>query len=179
MKFFLPVMLITLLSCASAFSKAENHQTTEYRVKAAFLYNFSRFVTWPDHAKRDEGKFNLCVLGENPFGNLLDSIAGKPVQNSSLEIKRLDRVSQVSACQIVFVSKSDAGVLDHMINVLKDKPALTVSDAAGFAENGGIIEFKLVNNKVHFNINIDAADRAGLKISSKLLSLATVVRNDQ
>ena len=178
-KYLLPVILLTLLTCASAFSKAEEHQTTEYRIKAAFLYNFSRFVTWPDHAIRDEGKFNLCILGDDPFGDLLDAIAGKSVQNTSLEIKRPDHVNQESACQIIFISKTDASELSYLMKVLKDKPALTVSDAEGFTDNSGIIQFKLVDNKVQFNINIDAASRAGLEISSKLLSLATVVRNDQ
>ena len=179
LKIFLPVTLLTLMTCASAFSKAEEHQTTEYKIKAAFLYNFSRFVTWPDHARWDEGKFNLCILGDDPFGDLLDAIAGKSVQNTSLEIKRLDRVNQESACQIIFISESGASELSHRMSVLKDKPILTVSDVDGFTDNGGIIQFKLVDNKLQFNINIDAASRAGLKISSKLLSLATVVRNDQ
>ena len=179
LKFVLPVMLVTLLSCASAFSMADDRQTTEYRVKAAFLYNFSRFVTWPEHAGLNDGIFNLCVLGGDPFGELLDPLSGKSVQNNSLEIKRLDSLAQGHTCQIIYVSQTGTSNLEDIMSTLKDQPVLTVSDIKGFTSYGGIIQFKLVDNKVRFNINIDAAKRAGLTISSKLLSLATVVRGDQ
>ena len=179
LKFALPVMLVMLLSCVSAFSLADEHQTTEYKVKAAFLYNFSRFITWPEHASRDDGKFNLCILGGDPFGELLDALGGKSVQNNSLEIKRLDNLDQSHVCQIIFVSQTGASDIENIMSTLKDLPALTVSDIEGFTARGGIIEFKLVDKKVRFNINIDAANHAGLTISSKLLSLATVVRDNQ
>ena len=182
LKFVLPVMLVTLLSSASAFSMAEEHQTTEYRVKVAFLYNFSRFITWPEQASRDDGKFNLCILGGDPFGELLDALGGKSVHNNSLEIKRLDNLDQSHVCQIIFVSQTGASHIENIMSTLKDLPvtgprARTVRD--GFTAHGGIIQFKLVDNKVRFNININAANRAGLTISSKLLSLATVVRDNQ
>ena len=179
LKFALPVMLVMLLSCVSAFSLADEHQTTEYKVKAAFLYNFSHFITWPEHASRDDGKFNLCVLGGDPFGKLLDALAGKSVQKYSLEIKRLDSLDLAQSCQLIFVSQTGAGDLEYIMPALKDLPTLTVSDIEGFTARGGIIEFKLVDKKVRFNINIDAANHAGLTISSKLLSLATVVRDNQ
>ena len=179
LKFALPVMLVTLLSCVSAFSAANEQQTTEYRVKAAFLYNFSRFITWPEHTSRDDGKFNLCVLGRDPFGKLLDMLSGKYVQEDSLEIKRLDSLDQAQACQVIFVSRTGASDLEYIMSALKGLPALTVSDMEGFTNHGGIIQFKLVDKKVRFKINIDAANHADLTISSKLLSLATVVRNSQ
>jgi hypothetical protein len=179
LKFALSVMLVMLFSCASVFSMAEEHQTTEYRVKLAFLYNFSRFITWPEQASLDDGKFNLCILGGDPFGELLDALAGKSVQNNLLEIKRLDNLDQSHICQIIFVSQTGASDIENIMSTLKDLPALTVSDIEGFTAHGGIIQFKLVDNKVRFNININAANHAGLTISSKLLSLATVVRDNQ
>ena len=179
LKFAVPVMLAMLLSSMSALSMADEHQTTEYKVKAAFLYNFSRFITWSEHTSRDIGKFNLCVLGGDPFGKLLDALAGKSVQEYSLEIKILDSLDQAQSCQIIFVSQTGAVDLEYIMPALKDLPALTVSDIEGFTARGGIIEFKLVDKKVRFNINIDAANHAGLTISSKLLSLATVVRDNQ
>ena len=179
LKFALPVVLVTLLSCVPAFSMADEHQTTEYKVKAAFLYNFSRFITWPGHVSRNDGKFNLCVLGGDPFGKLLDALAGKSVRENTLEIRRLDSLDQVQSCQVIFVSQTGASDLEYIMSELKDLPALTVSDIEGFTYHGGIIQFKLVDKKVRFNINIDAANHAGLTISSKLLSLATVVRNSQ
>jgi len=179
LKFALPFMLVTLLSCESAFSAADEQQTTEYRVKAAFLYNFTRFITWPERASRDEVKFNLCVLGGDPFGELLDALAGKSVHESSLEIKRLDSLDQAQACQVIFVSQTGASHLEYTMSALKDLPVLTVSDIEGFTDQGGIIQFKLVDNKVRFIINTDAANHADLTISSKLLSLATIAGGNQ
>ena len=178
-RFVLPVILMTLLSCASAFSMADDRATTEYKIKAAFLYNFSRFVTWPDHDSRADGKFNLCILGNDPFGELLDPLSGKPVQKESLEIKRLTSLEQGHACRIIYVSQENAGDLEAIIWELRDQAILTVSDLEGFTAIGGIIQFKLIDNKIRFYINIDAAKRAGLTISSKLLSLATIVRSSQ
>lgn len=179
LKFALPVMLVALLSCAPAFSMADDSQTTEYKVKAAFLYNFSRFITWPEHDRQKDGKFNLCILGRDPFMELLDPLSGKSVQKSSLNIKRLTTLDQSHACQIIYVSQTGNRNLEYIMSALKDQPVLTVSDIEDFTAYGGIIQFKLVDNKVRFNINIDNANHAGLTISSKLLSLATVVRNDQ
>lgn len=179
LKFLLPVMLLTLLASASVFSMAEDSKATEYRIKAAFLYNFSRFVTWPEAGGEDTGKVSLCTLGGDPFGKLLDALAGKSVHKSSLHIKRLDDPGQARECQIVFISRSASRDLEYIISLLRDQPTLTVSDMDGFTAHGGIIQFKRVNNRVQFDINIDAANLAGLTISSKLLSLATVVRNTQ
>jgi len=179
LKYALPAMLVALLSCAPAFSMADNHQTTEYKIKAAFLYNFSRFVTWPGHARPENGKFNLCILGSDPFRELLDPLSGKSVQNSSLNIKRLTTLDQDHACQIIFISQTGNRGLKYIMSGLKTQPVLTVSDIEDFTTHDGIIQFKLVDNKVRFNINIDNANHAGLTISSKLLSLATIVRNDQ
>jgi len=179
LKFALPVMLVALLSCASAFSMADDSQTTEYKLKAAFLYNFSRFVTWPENTLQENGKFNLCILGNDPFRELLDPLSGKSIQKSSLNIKRLATLDQGHACQIIFISQTGSRGLKHIMSVLKKQPVLTVSDIEDFTTYGGIIQFKLVDNKVRFNINIDNASHAGLTISSKLLSLATIVSNDQ
>jgi hypothetical protein len=119
----------------------------------------------------------MCVLGRDPFGVELDSLSGKPVQDSSLEIKRFRNLDPRETCQIIFISQTGTRDLEYIMSVLKKQPVLTVSDIKGFTAYGGIIQFKLVDNKVRFNINIDAAKQAGLTISSKLLSLATVVRN--
>lgn len=178
-KLALPVMLVALLSCASAFSVADDSQSTEYRVKAAFLYNFSRFVTWPENTLQENGVFNLCVLGSDPFRELLDPLSGKSTHKSLLNIKRLATLDQGHACQIIFISQTGSRDLKHIMSVLKQQAVLTVSDMEDFTAHGGIIQFKLVDNKVRFNINIDNASHAGLTISSKLLSLATIVSNNK
>ncbi len=179
LKYALPAMLAALLFCAPAFSMADNHQTTEYKIKAAFLYNFSRFVTWPGQARPENGKFNLCILGSDPFRELLDPLSGKLIQKRPLNIKRLATLGKGHACQIIFISQTGGHDLKRTMSALKEQAVLSVSDIEDFTAYGGIIQFKLVDNKVRFNINIDNASDAGLTISSKLLSLATIVRNDQ
>jgi hypothetical protein len=168
-------MAVLLMSACSLAIPAEV-QTTEYRVKTAFLYNFSRFVTWPEAALRDRTGFSLCVIGSDPFGTLLDKLAGKTVQNHPLVVRRLGSLAMLDDCQLVYIGKNAA--LDDVLLLLGEKPVLTVSEATDFVEQGGIIQFTLVQNKVRFRINVDAASNAGLIISSKLLSLAISVTGE-
>lgn len=172
-----PIVLAALVACAPACSQADEQLATEYRIKAAFLYNFSRFVNWPEEIQQP-GRFTICVLGIDPFGDALDSLAGKAVHDSQLDILHLPGTAVAGECRIVFVSDSESDRIDSILAPLEGRAVLTVSDCAAFAEKGGMIRLKLVNNKVRFDINIDAAQRAGLNISSKLLSLATIVRDE-
>jgi hypothetical protein len=162
------------VACIPVFGQAEEQLVTEYRIKAAFLYNFSRFVSWPEEIRQTD-RFTICVLGIDPFGNALDSLAGKAVHDSQLDILHLPGTDVAGECRVVFVSDSETDRIDSILAPLEDRPVLTVSDSAAFAEKGGMIGLRLANNKVRFDINIDAAQRAGLNISSKLLSLATIV----
>jgi len=172
----LPVVLAALLLCAPAFTQADDQQVTEYRIKAAFLYNFSRFIEWPDETG-ESGQFTICVLGVDPFGTAIDNLAGKNVHGSTLDIRRLSTTAGMNDCRILYISKSESDRIGSILAPLQTRPVLTVSDTADFAEQGGIIRLKLVDKKVRFDINIDAAQRSGLNISSKLLSLATIVRD--
>lgn len=164
-----------LLACMPAFNSIAGQPATEYRIKAAFLYNFTSFVTWPDELAGQAG-FTLCVFGNDPFGNLLDKLAGKPVKNTRLAIRRLESLALLDQCQLVFISEMSSDQLDPALALLHGLPVLTVSDMRGFTELGGIIEFRIIENRVRFDININAAESAGLSISSKLLSLATRFR---
>lgn len=170
-------LLALLLSCASAWSHAEKTVGSEYAIKAAFLYNFTRFISWPGENAMDTNGFNLCVVGSNPFGNALDSLAGKTVRNRPLIIHSAAHESLAESCQMIFVSPPASERTADLLAGLGDKPVLTVSDAEDFISQGGIIQLMLVDKKIRFEINIDAAGRAGLNISSKLLSLATIVRD--
>ena len=170
--------LATLLFCTPSWSHADDTQASEYRIKAAFLYNFSRFTNWPDETTSDSAGFNLCVIGNNPFGDALDSLAGKTVRNRSLVIHASDQVEIEKSCHLVFIGTTEPVQTTAILAPLMHRPVLTVSDSEGFTEQGGIIELKLVERKVRFEINIDAAERAGLVISSKLLNLATIVHDN-
>ena len=166
-------ILILLPVSAPAFSNSEAFKNTEYRIKAAFLYNFSRFVQWPSATSEQTGDFTLCILGHDPFGKALDSLAGKLVHGKALSIRRLDNLALIDSCQLVFIGHNISTNLGNILSQLGEYPVLTVSDIDEFTDHGGIIQFRLVDNKVRFNINIDAAERARLNISSKLLSLSS------
>ena len=166
-----------LLACMPAFSSIAGQPSTEYRIKAAFLYNFTSFVSWPEEHAGQAG-FTLCVFGNDPFGKLLDKLAGKSVKDTKLVVRRLESLALLDQCQLVFISEMSNDRLDAALALLHRLPVLTVSDIRGFTELGGIIEFRIIENKVRFDININAAESAGLSISSKLLSLATRFRRD-
>ena len=166
-------LLLILLLSAPVTGTADEAQHTEHRIKTAFLYNFSRFTSWPEAALQDRSEFSLCTLGSILLGEQLDTLTGKTVHSKTLVVKHFYRPAELVDCQLVFISQSNE--LAETLWILKELPILTVSDAAAFTEQGGIIQFELVNNKVRFRINVDAARAAGLTISSKLLSLAISV----
>lgn len=148
----------------------------EYEVKAAFIYNFSRFIDWPQEAGETDADLYFCVLGRDPFGEALESLEGKEVQGRTLKTRRLKRIDERGDCAILYISPSLAGDYTGLLDVLgQDRGVLSVSDIDGFAENGGVIELYLEQNKVRFAINIEAARRAGLEMSSQLLRLARIV----
>jgi hypothetical protein len=173
MQQLLTALLLILLLSAPVTGIADEVQHTEYRIKTAFLYNFARFTIWPEAALQERNEFTLCTLGNTLFGTQLDTLTGKTVHSKTLVVKHFGRPEELVDCQLVFISQSNA--LAETLWILQELPVLTVSDAAAFTEQGGIIQFELVNNKVRFRINVDAARTAGLTISSKLLSLAISV----
>ncbi len=147
----------------------------EYEVKAAFLYKFASFVEWPS----ESGNEPLCiaVVGQDPFGASLDDVVkGKSINGRGFLIKRFKPGEDTTGCHIVFISTSERSRVRSILDRLHGVSALTVSDIPGFCQAGGIINFELVDQKVRFEINPQAADRARLKLSSKLLSVAKIVR---
>ena len=164
------VATAVLLLAAPAPSMADDAQKTEYRIKTAFLYNFSRFVVWPQAALQDRSEFSLCTLGDTLFQEQLDTLVGKTVHGKVIVVKHFYQTEDVLHCHLVFIGEQEG--LTDTLWALKDQPVLTISNATGFLEKGGIIQFKLVENKIRFRINVDAARSAGLTVSSKLLSLA-------
>lgn len=172
------VMTFLVLAGVAAVAAAGPLPTApEYAVKAAFLYNFAKFVEWPKEAPAAlASKVTICVLGADPFAEILDqTVAGKTVGERGMTIVRVGRVSDAVACAIVFVSASEAPHLRSVLAAFHGLPVLTVGDVDGFAEAGGIIGMFLENNRVRFEINVQAADEAHLNISSKLLSLGRLV----
>ena len=148
----------------------------EYRIKAAFLYNFAKFVEWPPEAFEDnDSVLILGVFGDDPFGAALQSLRGKTVRGRSLTIKRFDSLLDLDQCHILFITSSAQQQQQKALESLEGSNVLTVGEIQRFAEMGGIINFVVRNNKLRFEINLDAGKRAGLMISSQLLKLADSV----
>ena len=153
----------------------------EYEVKAAFLYSFASFVTWPSaSAQAKESSFVVGVLGDDPFGKDLDRIAAaKTVGGKKIVIRRFLSSDACTPCHILFLSSSIADHLPTILMKLQASGALLVGDTEGFAQKGVHINFYLDEARVRLEANRRAAERAGLKISSKLLRLARIVGDDQ
>jgi hypothetical protein len=160
---------------------AQAKTASEYEIKAAFLYNFAKFVEWPSSTFTDSKQpFNICVLGADPFGHSLDdAVLGKTVANHPVAIARARQVQEMPDCRILFITGSQRSPLPQLLGKLHGKNVLVVGETEDFASSGGMVQFVLEGNHVRFAINPDAAERAGLKISSKLLALAVVVRDSQ
>ena len=159
---------------AAPILSAQAAAPTQDEVEAAYLYNFAKFVTWPATTKSDV--LNVCILGKDPFGNTLDQIvAGETIDNRHLAVLRLANEHLVQPCAILFIGESESSHLERDLAAVAQLPILTVSDIPGFMKNGGMIQFVLQENRVRFEVNLNAARKCGIVLSSQLLKVATRV----
>jgi hypothetical protein len=152
----------------------------EYRVKAAFLFHFVQLVDWPPGALgQEKDPLTVCTVGKDSFqGDLETTLQGKLIGTHPLHVEHLKPSQDIKNCRVVFISGSERGQVPVIIAALKDDAVLSVGESDDFIKEGGMIGFCVDNNKVRFEINVAAADRAKLKISSRLLLLAkTVIGN--
>ncbi len=163
------VLFCILISFLSAAAQGEE----AYQIKAAFILNFTKFVTWPEVLERQGGDLVLCLYDTNPFGEYIFNLNGRKVRNFSLRVSVPLNLSELDQCHIVFLSgeKSGKTVLDR----LAQQPVLTIADYAGFAETGGGIELMSEDNRIRFDVNLKNIKGRSLDISSKLLHLARKV----
>jgi hypothetical protein len=174
------VTLLTLVSFIHLVDALRAHAQdalSEYQVKAAYLFNFLKFVEWPEESFADPlAPIVIGVVGEDPFGNALPQVVvGKTVQGRDLVIRIYRPGEDLRGAHILFISASERKRLPMILSSLHGSSVLTVADTAGFLDAGGMIQFLNENGRVRFAINVDATGRAKLKMSSKLLSLAKVV----
>jgi hypothetical protein len=147
----------------------------ELAVKATYLYKFPPFVEWPAGALPPGDNFTLCVVGEDPFGGMLDrAISGQQVKDRPIVVRRLATFNAEAGCQMVYATGSAAQSVPAILAALRGKPILSVTD--GERDAKGMLNFVIADNRVRFEIDDQAAAEAGLVISSKLLSLAIHVR---
>jgi len=167
-----------LLAGSERSRAAETSVPKEYQIKAAFLYNFTKFVEWPDSAFADPNKpIVIGVLGPNPFGGeLAKAIEGRKVNGRDLVLQTIQKVDDLKAVHVLFIGSEEDRKLAEHLAALKGNPVLTVGETEIFAKRGGIITFSLEGDKVRFEINMESAEQGGLKISAQLQKLAKSVR---
>ena len=160
-----------------AATQAQSPTAGEYQVKAAFLYNFAKFIEWPPSSFSDaSAPLRICILGRDPFGEELRNITKeKMVNGHKLEVSQVPDLLPARSCHILFIASSETTQLKRIFESLQGSDSLTVGDTKGFIEQGGMINFVLENSRVQFEVNRKAAEQCGLKISSKLLSVARLV----
>jgi len=159
---------------------AQQAKPSEYQVKAAYLYNFGRFVKWPAGVAAGKGdSFPVCVLGRDPFGSILDStLAGEALEGKPVVIRRIARPQDAPDCRILFVSSTEENHLKEILAAIDQAGVLTVSDIPGFSRRGGMIQFVVEGDRIRFEINLATAESAKLVLSSELLKVAAAVRRN-
>jgi len=155
--------------------QAEN-KPTEYDVKAAYLLNFGKFIRVSPKGALTRATFDICVLGQDTMGHTLDSVAeNEQIDRRQVRIRRLKDATEARLCDIAYISPSEGDRVESDVAELRGLDVLTVSDAARFLANGGMIQFVLVANHVRFAVNLDAVKRSHLLLSSELLRVAVSV----
>jgi hypothetical protein len=149
----------------------------EYKVKAAFIYNFAKFVQWPDAATAGNRPIVIGVIGENPFNGELEKLANEPpINGRRIVVTAVATDAEARNVEVLYVPASEDAHLPALFGTLRGAPTLTVGETDKFAAAGGIIRLTRSGEKLRFEINMDAADAAALKVSAQLQKLATVVR---
>ncbi len=171
-QFVTMAMLWVLLGAGILHGQQSN--PTEYQVKAAYLYNFAKFVQWPTQATTND-VFTICVLGQDPFGATFEAIAGQSMNGKKVVIERMTKPHEALGCRILFISLSEEKRLKEILATLNQTSILTVSDMPHFTGRGGMIQFVMAANKVRFEVNLRSAERTGLTLSSQLLRVALTV----
>ena len=174
------IAVLMLFSLFEAYSPpAQAQEASEYSIKAALLFNFAKFVQWPDDAfEGSDAPFVMGVLGDDPFGESLNVLKDKTVRNRKLAVKRYKRIVDIKKCHILFVGSSEKDRLEEILKSLGNQSILTVGELESFIEFGGIIGLITVNDNIRFEVNATAAKSSNLKISSQLLKVASKVKVD-
>jgi len=160
-------------------TRVESLESDASQVKTAFVYNFIKFVQWPPEIlPPEEHRITLCLLGNDSLADAVELLTGKTANGKLLFVKRITSSEDASACQVLYLAKSEENKMGNILKSMKGG-VLTIGDMKNFASFGGTINFVQAKNRISFEINLDAATAAGIRISSQLLRLATIVSNNQ
>ncbi len=174
------VLVLTCMFMEVGYKGTAWSATQEYQVKAAFLMNFAKFVDWPQSAfPDDQAPLVLGIVGEDPSGGALEALNGQVVKNRTIKVQHLSGTSGLQACHMLYIGPSESVRLQSITRALGTAPILTVSDGVEqFAQQGTVINFLLIDNKIRFEINVTVAKKAGLSLATQLLQVGKVVSNE-
>lgn len=168
---------LLVLVCLGTPRAQAQEPNGEYVLKAAFLYNFAKFVEWPAETfPNTAAPFTICALGNDPFGSSLDALAGKTVRDRPFIVKRIRSAASVPGCQILYVSPSELLHTPDLLRTLQNAPVLTVCDRDACAEDGLMLNMRMADSRVQLDINLEAVHHTALKVSSQLIKLTRIVK---
>jgi hypothetical protein len=171
-----PVPVIFLAILIAQASLAQTPQV-EYQIKATFLFNFAKYVEWPNQAfPHPDSPFMICLAGDPFEGAVEQTVAGERLDGRPFIVKHIVLGDNVRECHMLYIAASEARRSGEMIGAVRNLPILTVGEPEDFINTGGMIRFTENAHRIRFQINPDAAERASLKVSSRLLRLADIVR---
>ena len=169
------MVLLFSINASPCLVQAEN-SNIEYKLKAAFILNFSKFTNWPENAFSEESKFfQVCIVGQDPFGLTIAGLESKELSGRRVQLNYPDLQDGLESCHAVFIGKSEEQNIEQILYNIDGLPILTISDIENFAEQGGMFEFIRIEKKLSFIINNQQASSNGLQVSSALLNLAAKV----
>lgn len=177
---FIAAILVCAALALPSWAQSADGDNSEYLIKAGFTYNFAKLMDWPAGAfAAPNSPIVIGVLGTDPFEGTLDQVLkGKQANGRDFVVKHLKWGMDYRDCEILFIGGSESAHVEEILRTVRSLPILTIGELPGFAERGGIINFILEDNRVRFEVNVDAAKQANINISSRLLSLAKIVQPD-
>lgn len=170
------LMALPALAVMAQLARAEATSPSEYQVKAAFIYNFAKYAEWPSEVMGGRDRpFTLCIVGRDPSDSAFSSVEGRQVGGRPLKIRRDVRMEDIAGCHIAFISESEEHRLPSVLKSMASAPILTISDIDGFVEAGGAVGMFVAEDRLKFDANFTALQRANIKVNSQVLWMARTV----
>jgi hypothetical protein len=169
------ILILVTVAVVTVSSFGEERKLGEYEVKAVFIYNLAKFIEWPDKSLDNSSTLTVYILGDDLFGTDLDAIRDKLIKGKRIVVQQIDSPDDLKNAGILFISSSEKEYLRDILKRISGLPILTVGDTKSYAQRGVMINFYIENNKIRFEINLEAANLAGLKISSNVLRMGTII----
>ncbi|MEW6381514.1 MAG: YfiR family protein [bacterium] len=176
------ILLLTGLLAVPAGLSAQTRALSgsEYQVKAGFIYNFAKFVEWPQGTfNHDNDPLILCIVSNNPESDVFFSLNSKTVGGRKIQVRKYEDMKDIGTCHILFLDSIDKTLIQEGLKTVRDRSVLTISHIKGFTQQGGIINFFIEEGRLRFEVNLDAARRCGLKLGSQLLVSAEIIAREQ